>query len=1052
LVFFVGFSAAAEIKKPSIMLYDFEGDLSENFPAFLKSETEKEFVKEGTQSGKWENLKANRWLEIKNFPTDWSAYDTVSFWMYSEHATGEEMRFNVHSDKEKPMGGNYYTFTFFVNWSGWKEFAIPFEKFGISRNPVGWQMITTMIMYPQSGGASPETVLYLDKFMLSQRREPPGPLTGLRPASALTVYIDAEKAVTADIVFRSTDDAKPNRVMLRVFDAKETLVLRKFIVMSNSVKSEGILAKETVEMVKPGIYQVRVIAGCRRVAVDIRLSKDTGWGVSFQNGDYSSWPKMPEKMYTYIPHKAEKLFIEGGPVTIRDENQKDLFSGKKKGEITVNKNKTVWEILPDPAGKFTAYGFPFILCNTSEAAEKIKASIRVLPDGTAVSWKFQEEAQLLIKKYAQTEYVGRNEDLTVDFNKVKNVLRQDPIRNEQLIVSYDGVLRPLNAIINSQNLNSADHWCGAIDFWQSASQKTEPENRWDRLYAVRHGSFEKDSAGLAAYKLAFAASFRHEANLWHGKKELLYRAALASLRDITQISESEIGLSTYAEQSFYPGNMGFLMPRFLHAYPYVNPQMPEDIKRVWTRGLQHLIDRHLAEEIVSCQNQSSHFILAFQEFYKGSGLKEYGKDAQNFAKYFAESASPAGWQPEALGPCASYNGISHWYMGEYYRMSGDEVMRKALADSYRFFNHTVSVEPSGRVIAGFSFNHRVNRGFNFSQYGGAKGIADMIPEIGAWANTGVLSIKQREEQALASIDAFLTNVPRTLESAGTGSLSYPFSIGRTKNYLPPDSALVLPEKEKGDFIRNIGNELIAVKQSGYFTSVYVGKPVPDSWYLRYREELRKVREGEENEGPISTYQCTPMLGGGLTIFSVSEFGSALVTANWTPYTHHGLVAFIGDKRYWEDYMATEFSFDERRRTLEITGRIENVPVTYNRTYVFQKEALEVRVVLSAVSNVTLQRLFENIPVIIGQLKENGSVITVLGSDQNAKGFTVTDKNGKGAQFLFRKSQNLHIVRNGLKDRDGLHLGRVEILFPASLAEGEQAEISYSMGPVQSVGK
>jgi len=1045
-IILISFSAVAESKIPSMVLYDFEGNLSDNFPAFLQPETDEEFVKEGTQSGKWENLSKNRWLIMKNFPADWSSYDTLVFWIYSEKATGEKMSLDISSDENETTKGNYYYFKFIINWSGWRRFTIPFAQFAKSRAPAGWHKITQVTLYP-GAGASAETILYLDNFELSRSIEPPGRLTGLKPDSALTIYVNAEEVQTGEIKFRTINEEKPTRIMYRLFDPDENLVIKKYIIMSNTINQSPIVLKEKMNFKTTGVYQIRVTAGCRNALVDIDLPEKTDYGISFQNGEYRSWPKIPEKLYAYIPQRAEKLFLSGGPLIILDENGKELFNGKKSGSIDVVKKDVVWTIIPSQEGVYSVWGFPFIICNTKQTAEKIKASIHVLDDGTVVSWKFQDDAHKLIKKYANTVYVGRNEDLAVDFRKFKDTLLKDPVENVLLLNNRDGLLAPVPAIINGQNLNPNDHWCGAIDMWKTAMTKSEPKNRWDRLHIFCEGLHN----GSAGYKLALSALLNIEVNPFFGKKELLYRAALAGLRDITFITESEIALRKAAEMGTYPGSMAFLMPRLLHSFAVVCPHMPEDIQKVWIRGLQHVVDRHLPEGLVSCQNQSAHYITGFYDFYKGSRIPEYKNEALRYAKYFIDGASQAGWQPENIGPCGYYNGISHWYMGRYWRESGDINMRDALKKSYNFFNHTVVVEPNHDVIAGFNFNHRVTRGFNYSGYNGARGIADDIPEIGAWANTGKIITNELRENAILELEATLTNIPRTLEEASIGALSYTFHAERYLYAQSLNPTFELPSQEKEFFIRNIGEELIAVKQPGYFVSIYAGKPkVFDVWYIRTREQFRKVREGEENEGKVSTYQATPMIGGGMTIFSVPEFGSAIVAANWTPYSHHGLIAFIEDKRYWEDYAATVFTLNEADRKLVVSGKIEAVPVTYVRTYIFNKDALEVSVVLTATADVKLVRLFENIPVILGASKENGSEIMVLGEEKSAKGLTITDKNENGAQILFRQNQTVHTVRNGIKDR-GLHLGRVEILFPEKLLKGESTELSYSLRAVKKSG-
>jgi hypothetical protein len=45
---------------------------------------------------------------------------------------------------------------------------------------------------------------------------------------------------------------------------------------------------------------------------------------------------------------------------------------------------------------------------------------------------------------------------------------------------------------------------------------------------------------------------------------------------------------------------------------------------------------------------------------------------------------------------------------------------------------------------------------------------------------------------------------------------------------------------------------------------------------------------------IDLYEPSPMVGGGLSMFATPSYGSGLIATNWSPLSHHGLVAVLSD--------------------------------------------------------------------------------------------------------------------------------------------------------------
>ncbi len=165
--------------------------------------------------------------------------------------------------------------------------------------------------------------------------------------------------------------------------------------------------------------------------------------------------------------------------------------------------------------------------------------------------------------------------------------------------------------------------------------------------------------------------------------------------------------------STYSGFPSFVFgARHFEEFALVAPHMPEALRTVWTDGLRHLADRYWAEGLVSTRNQSAHFIKVFQQLADGSGDPVDAAIARAYAHRFIRGMAGAGYPPEAGGVPGTYSGISHFYMGIYYRLTGDPAMRDALARSYRFYNHASAPEPDGQAYTGFNYSSRVAIGIS----------------------------------------------------------------------------------------------------------------------------------------------------------------------------------------------------------------------------------------------------------------------------------------------------------------------------------------------------
>lgn len=935
-------------------------------------------------------------------------------------------------------------------------------------------------------------------FTTSGRAAEPSPATMQigpmlpQPAASIYIVVDNDQPVDARIVIRRGSRPESDRVLIRAFDPDEKLTFWQYAepgtvkdtsgygdmevwgiplpIPSKPVAGDLIYDSQLVLRGK-GVHQVRIVSGVRNCVATLELSRPLAWGIGMQNGTYNPVDGQTTSMYAFVPPHAEELEIVGGPVTISNESGKKLASvngslSDKSTLIPVTKTSVLWkfDFASNQNWKFRAAGFPLILCPTPEAAQQIHASVETLSDGTVVCHKFQKRIAEILPTLLTPERIGKTEDLAVPLAKYREQWLADPLRNMHLLGNYGG-FSSIDRSLHTQNLDPASHWSGALGGeqaewvkkadgaidggWQSRINKPAPENRWDRLKSVNGLWAGVSPRSAEAEDMAEAVFINAPFNPYYGKKELLYRAAAAALRDLMALGEDENWRGVGADMTDYAGMMAFpVAQKTFPVFALVAPHMPPEVRAVWAEALQHIVDRTFPEQLVTCRNQSSHFLVAYEAFAKGSGEKRYADLARAFARRFAAGTHPAGFQIEQMGPDASYIGMSNWHMAVYYRMSQDPVILETIRRAYYFFNHTVAPEPDGQtMLGGFNFGHRIGDGFNNEQWGGAKGILDdLLPEVGLWAIPATTQ-KQKDERltsAIKQINAALDQ-PEKMEG---GNLTTPRYVYATT----PNRTGTWPALEKNSFIRNLSGELIAVKRPGYYTAIYVGKPSPSNHYISPRENYRipAATDPDNTGGEAQMRKVTPYLGGGLSLFWTPSYGSALLGTNWSAQARHGLVATQSDKkRYWEDYFATKYQLDEKAGKLTVTGRIENQPIDYTREYDFRDKEMLVTLKLTATKACSLQSLSEILPIPTGAGKNNGTEIVIAGEANNtAKGdkIVIQDKSGKGVEVTFDQSQNMLIQRNGMQRR-GMHIARVEIVLPATWQPGQTVTLTYHIKPM-----
>lgn len=163
----VAFAGSVCPAADDLVLVDAEGADS---VTVANGEVSSEQAKTGSASIKWADHPSRTSLRLENFPTDWSAFNQVSVWMYSAVANDAEFMFLIVSENPDSDGMDYWSTEIAVDWTGWKHFEFPFFELGATRKPIGWQQITG-VSFTATGWQNepkPDTVIYLDDFCLSK--------------------------------------------------------------------------------------------------------------------------------------------------------------------------------------------------------------------------------------------------------------------------------------------------------------------------------------------------------------------------------------------------------------------------------------------------------------------------------------------------------------------------------------------------------------------------------------------------------------------------------------------------------------------------------------------------------------------------------------------------------------------------------------------------------------------------------------------------------------------------------------------------------------------
>ncbi len=127
-----------------------------------------EHVRSGATSGRWADHPRWPTIHCRQVPGDWSGYAGIAFQAFSEDATGERIALGIASDNPDTRWHDWLIADFVVDWTGWREIALPLSDFRPLGSPAGLHSVQGVYFFTKlfDRQPNPYTVLHLDAMTL----------------------------------------------------------------------------------------------------------------------------------------------------------------------------------------------------------------------------------------------------------------------------------------------------------------------------------------------------------------------------------------------------------------------------------------------------------------------------------------------------------------------------------------------------------------------------------------------------------------------------------------------------------------------------------------------------------------------------------------------------------------------------------------------------------------------------------------------------------------------------------------------------------------------
>jgi hypothetical protein len=474
------------------------------------------------------------------------------------------------------------------------------------------------------------------------------------------------------------------QVLCRFFDANEKLVKWRYAKLKRGNKFHH--SYNYGRNAPKGVYQIRCSSNNAMISVEATPVNDFGVMAArcmFHAGVKDQF----SNAWFYVLPGTKQLQLKGYSISgaVYDSTGKVIkkLANGKNNKIDVSGQagkicKLSLKMKPGSYPKTQISGMPTILCGNKATAEAIAGNINKAPDGKYYPHKFQVE----MVKFLQSL---KKEDLTLaptDLTSREKEWLADP--NAAILLDKYGPMKHLPHIMSVQQTDPKAKDFGIV-----------------KNYAV----------------MAFICGLDRPFNPYFKHKKLQTKTLAAAYRYLLKMKEDE----TFRGGNNYSGADALTGMEHVVAFGSGAKVIEnKKLRELWLNGIRRLCDRFSFFR-VSCENQSSHWPYMYYWLYKGSGEKGYTALARDYISGMSLPENnpfmKTGYQQEAYGSDATYQGLGSSYQAAYFRMSGDPNAKAGLQRIYNLFNHTTAPEPDGETKYGASmFSHRTAGSWTSPQY------------------------------------------------------------------------------------------------------------------------------------------------------------------------------------------------------------------------------------------------------------------------------------------------------------------------------------------------
>jgi hypothetical protein len=759
-----------------------------------------------------------------------------------------------------------------------------------------------------------------------------------------------------------------------------------------------------------GIYQVKV-SGLNYVVTPSSIPERSFGVMPMRCMLTSTSAEQFSDVYFIITANAEEFMLQpwGKAVTLTaPSGKKYVIASSKIFKHKANDERgKVWK-LSTGNSRLAMGGMPWILCGDAETAKAINGSLEQSSDGKYFAHKYQVKMHEWMQNLTDKEL----EVKPYDPRKYAKEFKNDPYSG--WLLGDWGLMTHIDQIVKRQIL---DRNIGVNKFGHA-----------------QYGESPNHTALAAVYTLD--RSF----NPYYKDPAIARRMLLADFRVLLCLKEND---TLYNDWNQYSGGDAIGWARVCSSFGYAGAMLKGDpMWKEWQEGMTRIADRFSMFR-VSCENQSSHWLYIYLMLAQGTGNPVYRQLAKEYATGLCIPENnpflKTGYQQEAFGPDATYQGLGACYQAVYFLKTGDENVKKALSIIYNFFNHTVAPEPDGKVFGASNFSHRtagswVNRQYN----GGVYLLAGILPEAAAWRRKGI---------SPPPAETFLKQLPfpASKYTESPHLMDYATSIfSGFENYqLGAVSTLPgakFPVESSQNFTRNFNNEFIAVRRPAYYALVYCGKTAEE-----WTKQRRKLKP--ENKKPV--YKWNQIQG--LSMFWTPKYGNGILAMNWNGNTPQMIRADLPDgKCSFPDYWSLESKYDEKENALSLKNDLVDLPVTVTRKIGFSDKGIEQDIALSFNDDVKVKDLYEQIPFLKNKtglkisFKINGKWSETPGV---AKAIKFIDAKGNGFELIFDEPHDCDFGPESTYRKQ--LMGSIRIYLGKEFKKGQNLSLKYSISPIKS---